>query len=237
MQRQFTSRLARRQSKKIARQSMLMIGLAIAGLLLFIFIIMPQAIQLFFRIFGSGNLDFVQADSVPPQVPVLSLLPEATKESTLELKGYGEAGSDVVVVRNGEEVGRSEVNSEGQFTYNLELIDGDNLMGIYGIDDADNQSTSRSFLIVRDTEAPMLAFEDLEDDRQILLRENQNLQIRGETEPDSQLTLNDRSVYVKSDGTFSTSFYLNEGDNQLKFVVTDLAGNRTEREVRVNFKY
>ena len=108
---------------------------------------------------------------------------------------------------------------------------------MYGVDETGNQSNSRTVLIIRDTQTPSLSFEDLADGKQITLRENQTLQIRGETEPDSQLTLNDRSVYVSSDGTFSASYYLQEGNNTLRFVVTDKAGNRTERTVTINFRY
>ena len=237
MQREYSSRLARRQGKKIIRQSTMMIILAILGAIIFIFVIMPQIIQLFFRIFGSGDVNFIGNDTVPPQVPVLLTLVEATNQDTIESTGYGEAGSQVVIVRNGEETGKTDVNSEGQFSYTLELVDGDNAVNLYGVDETGNESSTRTVLIIRDTEAPSLAFEALENGKQITLRSNQNLTIRGETEPGSQLTLNDRSVYVNSDGTFSTTYYLQEGDNVLRFVVTDEADNRTEREVTVNFRY
>jgi len=73
MQRQYTSRLARRQGKKIIRQSTRMIILAILGVILFIFVIMPQVVQLFFRLFGTGDLSPLTSDTVPPQVPVFNL--------------------------------------------------------------------------------------------------------------------------------------------------------------------
>lgn len=219
------------------RQSTWMIILAIAGLLLFVFIVMPQAVQLFFRIFGAGDLSFSQEDSVPPQVPVVTLPPEATKESSVVLEGFGEADSQVVVVVNGQEDGKIDVNQEGQFLYTLDLTEGDNAVSLYGVDKAENKSNNRDFTIVMDKTAPSLAFEDLDDGKQVTLRKNQNFLIRGETEAGSQLALNDRNVYVNNDGTFSTNYYLQEGDNSLKFVTTDKAGNQTMREVRINFKY
>lgn len=237
MQKTYSSRLARRQGKKMIRQSWLMIILAIVGAALFLFVLMPQIVQLFFRIFGNGDLTFSQEDTVPPQIPIVTPLPEATKENTIEINGFGEPDSQVVIVDNGEEMARTDVDQDGNFTYTLELADGDNEINVYGVDKAANESNTKTFLVVKDNEAPGLAFEDLEDGKQITLRQNQTLTIRGETEPNSQLTLNDRNVYVSSDGTFSTSFYLNEGDNTLKFIVIDQADNRTEREVRVNFRY
>jgi bacillopeptidase F len=236
MPKDFSSRLARRQGKKMMRQSALMIFLAIAGLLLFVFVIMPQAVQLFFRIIGTGDLSSTANDTVPPQVPVVTLTPEATKETSLAIEGFGEADSEVVVVINGQEVGRTAVDTEGKFTYTLSLEEGENTVSLYGVDEAGNESHTRDFTVTQDNQAPTLAFEDLENGKQVTLRKNQTLEIRGETEVGAQLILNDRTVFVRTDGTFSTSLFLQEGDNALHFVATDKAGNTTDRSVTVNFR-
>lgn len=237
MKRRTSSRLARRQGKKIARQSVTMIVLSIAGLLLFLFVIMPQVVQLFFRFLGNGDLNLIQSDTVPPQVPIVASQVEATNQPKIDLEGFGEAESQVVVVVNGEEIDRVKVNEEGKFSYTLSLDEGENLVNLYGVDEADNESAGRQFIIVLDRENPALLFEDLADGKQLTGKDQQNFQIRGETEPDSQLTLNERNVYVRSDGTFVAQIYLQEGENTLKFIVIDQAGNRTEQGVRVNFRY
>jgi hypothetical protein len=221
----------------MARQSILMIVLALAGSLVFLFVVMPQVVQLFFRFFGSGDTNFGQEDTIPPQVPIVTLPPPATSKTSLDLEGFGEADSLVVVVHNGREIDQVEVDNEGQFSYTLELDKGENLVSLYGVDQAGNESATRQLVIVQDSEAPTLLFEDLDEGKQIVGRDQQNFSVRGETEPESQLTLNDRSVFVRSDGTFTAQIYLQEGDNTLKFVVIDQAGNRTEREVRVTFRY
>ena len=237
MARRTTSRLARKQGKKIIRQSALMIILSIAGLLLFLFVIMPQVIQLFFRFLGTGDLNLIQSDTIPPQVPIIASQVEATNQPKVELEGFGEAESQVVVVVNGEEIDRVAVDKDGKFSYSLLLDEGENLINLYGVDQDDNESAGRQFVIILDRENPTLLFEDLNNGKQIIGRDQQNFQIRGETEPNAQLTLNERNVYVRSDGTFVTQVYLQDGDNVLKFVVIDQAGNRTEQEVRVNFRY
>jgi hypothetical protein len=221
----------------MARQSVLMIILALIGALIFLFVVMPQVVQLFFRSFGAGDLNFKQEDTIPPQIPIISSPPEATDQEKVKLTGFGEAESRVAVVVNGEEMARVAIDDQGNFSYTLELTEGENLISLHGVDEADNESRTRDFVIVLDTEMPSLAFEDLDEGRQIVGRDNQNMNIRGETEPNSQLTLNERSVFVRSDGTFTAQFYLVEGDNTLKFMVVDQAGNRTEREVRVSFRY
>jgi hypothetical protein len=237
MVRRTSSRLARKKGKTMARQSMLMIVLAIAGSLLFLFVVVPQIVQLFFKFFGDGDVSFGQEDTVPPQVPIIAPPPEATTEDSVELEGFGEVDSEIVVVVNGEETDRIGVNNEGQFTYFLALDEGENLISLYGVDEAGNESDPRKFGVILDTEEPSLAFEDLKEGEEIVGKDQQNYTIRGETEPESTMTLNDRNVYVKLDGTFSTTYYLKEGDNTLKFVVVDKAGNSIERQFKVKFKY
>jgi hypothetical protein len=47
--------------------------------------------------------------------------------------------------------------------------------------------------------------------------------------------LNDRLIVVDEAGQFSTTYYLNEGENVLRFVAIDQAGNQGELEIKVKF--
>lgn len=231
------SRLARTQGKKIAKQSIRMILLTIVGAIVFVFVLLPQLVQLFFRIIGTGDVSFQPQDTIPPQMPVITPLPEATNEDSVLLEGFGEADSQVRVIVNGVEVTQVAVDSAGEFSYTLSLSEGENAVALYGIDEAGNESQPRLADIIRDIEAPQLVFDDLADGKEVTLRANQNLEIRGETEPGSQLQLNNRLVFVGSDGMFRTTYHLSEGDNDLEFEVTDKAGNQTAQTITVRFRY
>ena len=87
MQRTPSSRLARNQGKKIARQSITMIIFSIGVVILFFFVLMPRLIDLFFNFLGTGDLSFNNDDEIAPQIPVVLQLPEATKESKLKVEG------------------------------------------------------------------------------------------------------------------------------------------------------
>ena len=237
MQRTPSSRLARNQGKKIARQSITMIIFSIGVVILFFFVLMPRLIDLFFNFLGTGDLSFNNDDEIAPQIPVVLQLPEATKESKLKVEGYADAESQVIFVQNGEKKDEVKVDDKGSFSYELTLSEGENLIGLYSRDEAKNESVVKEFKINLDTEAPGLELENLTDNQQIILKANQNYEIKGKTEPHAKLSINDRSVYVDSEGNFRTNYYLSEGDNQLKFIVEDQAGNKIEREVRVNFRY
>lgn len=237
MKRRATSRLTKSQGKKMARQSVAMIIFSIAAVLIFFFVIMPRVIDIFFRFLGTGDLTFREEDTIPPQVPIVLPLPEAVNEAALLVEGYGEAKTKIVVVKNGEQIDEIEVDSEGLFEYEVELSDGENKLAFYGIDEAENESATKEVMVSLDTEAPVLELENLEDGQEILSKENQSYTIKGKTEPSSRLNINDRSVYVDSEGNFKTSYYLQEGDNELKFTIEDQAGNQSERTITVKFRY
>lgn len=238
MQSPVSSRLTRNQGKKMARQSMVMVLFSIMAAGVFFFVLMPKLIDIFFGFLGTGDLSFNQDDQVPPQLPVVLPLPESTKEGTLVVEGYGEPKTKVVVLNNGEKVGEVKVDDEGAFKYDLALTDGENKLTFYGIDDAENESsTTNGFIITLDQEPPALELENLTDGQEILSKSNQNYSIKGKTEARAKLYINDRSVYVDAEGKFQASYFLAEGNNELKFTIEDRAGNKAEKIFNVKFRF
>jgi bacillopeptidase F len=59
--------------------------------------------------------------------------------------------------------------------------------------------------------------------------------VNGTTDDNITVTINDRMVVVKSDDSFSYTFPLNDGDNTLKIVATDAAGNQTTVTRKVTY--
>lgn len=232
-----SSRLIKKEKSKLEKQSIYYLLLGVVILLLFIFLIMPNLIRLFFAVIDKES-PFVEKDTVPPQVPILSSNPvEATFSASLNLKGYAEAKSKVVFLINSEKVAEIQAADDGQFDYELALASGANELSIYGVDDAGNESLkTKSYMIARDDEAPMLEIEEPKDGSVIELKKNRTLTIKGKTEAEAKLLINDRLVLADKEGNFSTNYYLAEGKNELKFVVTDKATNKTERKIEVEFK-
>ncbi len=237
MLRTANSRLTRTQGKKIARQSVAMIVFSIVAVLVFFLVIMPRLINLFFNFLGTGDISFKEKDEVPPQVPIILPFPDSIKDAVLTIEGFAEAKSKVVVVKNGEQTDEIVVDDKGSFEYQLTLTEGENKLSFYGVDEAGNESnTTNDMFINLDNEAPILELENLTDGQEILAKENQNYAIKGKTEPHSKLHINDRSVYVDGEGSFKFSYYLQEGDNELKFKIEDRAGNVTEQTLMVKFR-
>ena len=60
--------------------------------------------------------------------------------------------------------------------------------------------------------------------------------VEGKTEDDTSVNINGRLVVIKTDNTFSYQYPLNDGDNKLTIIATDLAGNTTKVERSIKYQ-
>ncbi len=229
------SRLLKKQEKEMRNQTVFFIFLAIALLLFFVFIIVPNIIKLFFNFFDEDQIN-VEND-LPPQSPILfEAPPEATFSAQLKLEGFGDPQSTVIFVLNGNQVNEAIVNEDGQFNQLVQLNEGDNQLAIYAVNKSGTESLqTKTYQVIFDDEPPIINIIEPTPDSVIELKRNRSTTIIGETEPLSKVYLNERLILVGEDGQFSSSYYLDEGENNLKFLVIDRAGNQSELEIKVKF--
>lgn len=232
-----SSRLVKREKSKIEKQTFYYLFFGIVILLLFIFLIVPNLIKLFFSVIDKDS-PFVDKDTVPPQVPILSSAPvEATFSATLNLKGFAEPKSKVIFLVDSTKTAEVQVADDGQFEHELALADGQNELSIFGVDEAGNESLkTKTYLIARDSQAPTIEITEPKDGSVIELKKNRTVTIKGKTEPEAKVMINDRLVLADKDGNFSSNYYLAEGKNELRFVATDKATNKTELTIEVEFR-
>lgn len=216
------------------RQTALFGGVAIVVTLLFIFIILPGFIRVVNTFLDTNP--FEEVDRIPPQIPRISPPAEATNQKELTITGYGEAQSEMVAILNGLEYKREKADDDGNFTMTINLEEGENTFAVYSVDAAGNESaTTKNYIIILDTEDPTIQIEYPGEGEEISTRANQNLEIRGNTEPNSRIYVNDRLTYPNSEGDFSYTLLLSEGSNEINIRVEDQAGNITEITRTIRF--
>jgi hypothetical protein len=231
-----SSHRIRAEERKLKRK-MLITALFFIGFSAFIFLIgIPFIINL---IAGIGNGKKVQTASNEKEellfAPVLDPVWEATNTSKIRLSGNTEKNISVKIFVNDKQKSKVTSNDEGKFTVpGLSLDEGENLITA-SIERNDSESTRSSVLnIIYKKDPPLLEIEKPKDgDR--FLSENREIEIKGQTDPDNRVTINGRFVIVNNDGGFSQKLKLSDGDNSLKFVALDNAGNRSEQEIKVNY--
>jgi len=230
-----TSRLTKRKKKELTKQSLVLIMISLVAILVFIFVILPNAVQIFFNLLDKGT-NLAQLDNIPPQPPTIFAPPEATPSAKLSLSGFGEAKSIVYVIVNNQKQDQTTVNDNGQFSTIIELTEGKNTIKLYSVDDAGNESVNKSYQIIKDTQKPNIKIGYPEDGTNFELKEEQVVNIQGETEPRAKVYINENLTYSNTQGLFSYRYRLDEGENKIKIKVVDLAGNEAEHELIIKYR-
>ncbi len=164
-------------------------------------------------------------------------MPETIKTGLTSLSGTAEASSTVEIYFNGKKVTSVVSDSNSKFTTGkLRLEEGKNSIYAVAIDKAGNQSSSsEKYYVWFDEEPPELTISSPEDGAIFYGEQEKSITIQGKTEPGVSLTLNDRLVIIGSEGDFSTTFSLSEGENHIKLIARDKAENEVEKEITVIF--
>lgn len=234
----FHSRLARKEEKRNLRSALLFGFLTISLLLALVFFGIPALVNMagFVSDIKSTNKPVEQTDIVPPSSPQINVLPEYTKETSIPLSGFAEPGSTVEIFLNNSPLGTTVTASDGSFTFSrINLSQDKNELYAVSVDETGNKSRLSSVIIVTfDNTAPKLDISEPQDGQKFFTDRKRKIKISGQTEAGVTLTVNERLAIVDQNGNFSVDFSLSDGDNTLKIIATDLAGNQTEKDINVN---
>ncbi len=232
------SRVSRLEEKRARKQFLIVIA-SIIGILLVVGTIgiplMAGASVLL------GNLKSRQplvegGDKTPPFPPILTPTTSATNSATLKLEGYGEPESTLTIFVNDQEMKKVLIGSDGNFSFtDINLVKGKNEIFATATDQAGNASTpSTHLVIIYIIDSPKLEiFEPT--DGQTFAKNQQEIIIKGTTDPGNDIHINGRFVSVKDDGAFMFNLRLNDGENTLSIVARDQAGNETKLERKVTY--
>lgn len=161
----------------------------------------------------------------PPPLKILT--PEnnlLTRESRLFILCETKPGCFASI--NGQKV--SVDLEDGIFWYNANLKEGINTFEILVWDAYENKK-SEVLTVTRDTTPPQIQVDNVP-----LLINTEEITVSGKTDPDAILTFNDSPVELKSDGSFTVKYKVQDEVNQLIFTVKDSLGNK-KTVVRVFF--
>ncbi len=231
------SLLTRKEEKRNFRKAFLYGFLTILlGMALF-FLGVPALIKMavFIGSLNSSSTPIERSDNLSPSPPTFKPVFEATNSAELSLYGFAEAESTIKLFLNGKE---KEViaDNDGNFTFNeIKLKLGKNEFYAFATDKAGNESNiSKRITVFYENEPPELEISSPEDGS-TFWEEDKQIDILGKTDPDANLLINDHFVVVNQEGGFSYQISLTEGENEIKVIATDKAGNETERTIKVNY--
>ncbi len=228
-----SSRRAKVEEKKMVQQTVVFAVSAVVLGIIFFFVIIPGVVRFIGGLYGGAT---VQEDDVLPQVPFISAPLSATSSAHLELNGFSQKDFTIVVVNNGSETTRVQTQEDGSFKAEVTLNEGENKLSAYAVSPKDSESgITQEYTVIFDNTKPKLEISEPKDGASVQGKKDQNITIKGVTDPDTKVYINDRLIFVSDDGNFSTTHRLENGDNGIAFKAIDLAGNITEKKITVKF--
>ncbi len=168
--------------------------------------------------------------------PVLDTILEATNSSPITISGYSEKNAKVKIYINGKESNQSVTDAEGKFKIlNIRLLEGSNTLVVSTLVDDKESTTSSPLNIIYKKSPPILDISSPNDGDKFSSDDNKERIMLGVTDPGNRVTVNGRQVIVDSTGKFQYLLSLVGGDNVLKVEAIDIAGNKTETELKVTY--
>jgi hypothetical protein len=175
-----------------------------------------------------------KAQLPPPPQPQLQPLPQATNSAELIIAGFAPAGNKIKVFLNDEFVKDTTTNKNGEFRItDLTLKEGENKIRVISFVE-DKESEPYITTVVYKKTPPVL-FIDSPTDGQSFYDTDKEITVKGKTDPNATVTVNGHLAIVDSEGLFRIKLTLSQGDNPIKIIAKDEAGNQAEVERDVSY--
>lgn len=186
---------------------------------------------------ATADLTVAQTTGQVGAAPLLDAVPEFVKNPALLLQGIvpsfsAAPGRKVEVQLNGRTVS-VPFDATGHFAVPLTLVDGPNHIVVALVGPANETIATTGQTVTLDRAAPPLAVSKPKNGDTI---DGTTVTVEGKAEPGAAVLVNDRSVIVGRDGSFSDSVTVPAGELPLTVIARDRAGNETKTELSVTVR-
>lgn len=231
-----SSRLAATHQKRLMKQTFMFTSGGILVIIAFAVIGIP----LFSKILAVTNKPISTATATPPPIitsPILTSPFTATNSATITLTGKAQTGLTVLLGQNGSIEKKTNPKDDGSYEFqDVSLQSGENMFQAYAEDSQGNRSDGSSQITVTyQTDAPKLDISEPANNSTITQRKQSVVSVKGKTEGGNKIYINDQFIFVSTDGSFSGSVQLQDGDNTIKVRAVNTAGNETASEILVHY--
>ncbi len=230
------SRLAHHEGNGLVRQILFFFGASVGLVILFLLVILPAFIKfLAFRNFSS-KITYT-TDSVLPPHPFLNQPFDATNSATITLTGSSQGGQKIVLLQNGAPGAETTASENGSFSFaSVTLEAGQNTFTTVAQNEkGDRSNPSNAVIIAFVKDAPKLTIDTPANDTTISQRKQNPVTVKGKSEAGNKIYINDRLIFVGSDGSFTGQVQLVEGDNTISVKAINAAAIETIQEILVRF--
>lgn len=157
----------------------------------------------------------------------------ATKSANIKVTGVADPSTIIELFQNNFSQGTTTSGDDGKFLFDVSLSQGNNAFYAQATSSKGQKSDKSDIYVISfSNKNPKLDLKDVRDGDTI---KDNPFKLTGTTDVGNTVMVNDRLAMVGAEGVFSLSLNLNNGDNKLKIVATDLAGNQTAKEITIKY--
>src|SRR3990167_689825 len=162
-------------------------------------------------------------------------IPVATNSAQIFVGGSVVNFNLVEFYLNGDLVKETALLTSDNFNEEIgDLAIGENEVYIIGKSKEENEEKkSKVYTVFYKSEKPRLEVSEPQDGLKTV---KQELEIKGLTDKETYIKVNDLPVVVDAQGTFQTTVKLNEGENKIFIKAQDVAGNSEEKTLTVIYE-
>ena len=164
----------------------------------------------------------------------ISSIPQATNSAKIIISGSS-LNFDILDFYLNEKKVKEIESSSDIFSEEIgDLEKGDNSIYIRARSE-DNRTIKKTIIykVFYKNEKPKLEITEPSDN---FSTSNQEIKIKGSTDKETYVHINDLPVIVDANGNFETSIRLKDGDNQITATAQDIAGNTETKTLKVTYQ-
>lgn len=162
-------------------------------------------------------------------------IPSATNSASINVSGNVENLSELEIYLNGDKEDTLDLSDQQDFSTTITgLHSGENQ--IYFLAKVKNSTATKksdSYTVIYANQKPKL---EISEPSENLITPRDEIKVAGKTDQNISVTVNDSPVTVDASGSFQTNVKLKEGENKIKIVVSDQAGNSDSKELTVKYE-
>lgn len=229
-------RKSEKQSKKQLYASLIGIAVVLFVALNFGPILISQLGEFIDTIAGKSRISTNLPSDADLEPPMLDPLPAGTSEELINVTGRAfYTDGKIELYLNGTTYDIAELNNSQDFQIeDIRLEKGENILKVRMIRNNTKSDFSEDYKISYLKDEPKLEI-SFPEDRASFSKADQEINIRGTTDPENTVRVSDFIAIVDAEGNFSYIYKLKEGENKIKIVVTNLAGKTSEKELTLSY--
>lgn len=229
-----------RLSRRLEKQGRKNIIFSIFGILFVFFALFKFGIPLLadFSLFVSNNdtksaSEKQKLNFIAP--PLLNPMFNATNSANINVSGVSSPKQTIELYINEELVNKITTEDDGSFKFtDIKLNGTENILKAKAIIDNNESDFSKPISVLFKNSNPSLTIES-PSDNQNFSSDQKSIEVTGKTDAGVKVTINDFWVIVDETGKFSYNLTLKDGENNIKIIAIDEAGNKTEMEKKVTY--